>query len=110
MSDVIYERFHQLNLILYVYRFDGGDEGCKKFGKEKYLEITQVLKDIEKSLTIDFAELHKVKKFLREKARKQQGFSLPDAEGNAMPTKIDSSGHVKKPMGKKPVRDQPGTN
>jgi len=70
LSEKIFEKTRELNYLIF-----GLSQGnVIEFGKANYEKIATLREDMEKILAADMLELHHIRKFLREKKRKQSGF------------------------------------
>jgi hypothetical protein len=84
LSEDAYQKARELNLRIFRIRKEE-EESAIEFGKKNYPDIATLREELEKVISKDMGNLHKVKRFLRQKAkRKAAGFVAMSAGSDGL--------------------------
>lgn len=72
LSDDVFDAVQKINYIQ--YRIPEDPTERVRFGKQHYVELANMRESLEKLLTRDMLDLHKVRQFLRSKRKWSRGF------------------------------------
>lgn len=72
LSDEIFDAIQKLNYLQ--YRIPEGPNERIRFGKQHYMKIANMRESLEKMLTLDMLNIHKVQQFLKAKRKLSRGF------------------------------------
>jgi hypothetical protein len=80
LSDEIFDAIQKINYLQYRIPEDPNER--IRFGKQHYVEIANMRESLEKMLTLDMLDLHKVRQFLKAKCKRSRGFQYVNLRPN----------------------------